>query len=336
MTIQQKIEKKRERNEFAVAFAVLSFVLVFLLGIAGYDVIGNYNHPANGSEAYASALMVNPNGQKTDTGKSGVYLTTTTVNVRENPNLSAKVMGYIDTGASIEATPAEEGWYYVEAIKGYVSKDYIVEAPSIKRIGVVTKIPEMSAHLIGNANTTIPQNAITKNLTDTKFLDTNYCKQYTENTVEGFTKAQDIKQNYHRAISTNPTEASNLSAEEVEYLVKGTGLEGIGSAVIDVENKYGVNAFFTIAVAELESGYGSSYLARAQNNIFGLDPYNGGMTFGTKSACVQYFGKLIRNHYFNNGLDTPYAINAVYEPCNSAWGDNVAHLMETNRGKLNR
>lgn len=64
MTIQQKIEKKRERNEFAVAFAVLSFVLVFLLGIAGYDVIGNYNHPANGSEAFASAMMVNPTGQK--------------------------------------------------------------------------------------------------------------------------------------------------------------------------------------------------------------------------------------------------------------------------------
>ena len=42
-----------------------------------------------------------------------------------------------------------------------------------------------------------------------------------------------------------------------------------------MEEKWGVNALFGVAVAAHESSWGNSHLARTRNNLFGIAAYDG-------------------------------------------------------------
>lgn len=133
---------------------------------------------------------------------------------------------------------------------------------------------------------------------------------------------------------------SNLSRDNVSRLVQGTNLQGIEDAVLDVENTYGVNAFFTVAVSKLESGNGYSKLAKNKNNLYGLnatgnDVYENAFSFDSKDQCVRFFGKMIKNNYVNKGLNTVDKINDIYCPSNSEWSSMVKQIMKEDMRKVN-
>lgn len=117
--------------------------------------------------------------------------------------------------------------------------------------------------------------------------------------------------------------SSNLTAEQIDILLEGTDLHGIGQAVYEIEEKNGINAFFTISVASLESGYGSSALAKNKNNLFGML----GCSFKSRESCVRYFGELINDYEYNHNINmTPNSINTRY--CTeSKWKSDVVWLM---------
>ncbi|PWV91000.1 SH3 domain-containing protein [Paenibacillus cellulosilyticus] len=134
---------------------------------------------------------------------------------------------------------------------------------------------------------------------------------------------------------------SGLTAEHIATILKGTDLEdqGLEEAILQIEDEYGINAFFTIAVMKLESGNGSSKLARKKNNLFGLnatsgDAYNKGLSFKTKADCVLKFGELIASKYIEKGYTTIEKVAKKYCPANSKWPSHVKDIMERDQDLL--
>lgn len=139
---------------------------------------------------------------------------------------------------------------------------------------------------------------------------------------------------------TGINEKSNISLGQLQFLLKDTKLSGIEQAVLDIEEMYSVNAFFTIAVAKLESASGTSKIARNKNNLFGLnaidgDAYRSAYTFDTPSDSVYYFGKNLERRYFSVGAHSISAINKIY--CTSkTWGGEIKEIMKSDFNKIKR
>ena len=130
---------------------------------------------------------------------------------------------------------------------------------------------------------------------------------------------------------------TNLTADEIVTLTQGTGLEGIEDAVVEIEERYGINALFTVALAMLESGHGESWLAVNRNNLFGICAYDtdtdAATSFSSKSECVRYWGKLIHDEYFAHGRTTLESINAIYAS-SPVWADHVMRQMIYNSNQV--
>lgn len=101
---------------------------------------------------------------------------------------------------------------------------------------------------------------------------------------------------------------SNINAIQLEEAInkikQDNKLKGLGTAFIDAENKYNVNAIILASIACLESGYGTSKLAIEKNNLFGLDAplsasgtKNYGSGYESKEDCIDYAGHRIGKQY---------------------------------------
>lgn len=139
-------------------------------------------------------------------------------------------------------------------------------------------------------------------------------------------------------LQTGVTVKSNASLGQLQSLLAGTNLEGIESALLEVEQNFGVNAFFTLAVAKLESGNGKSKLAIDKNNLFGMNavdsnPYHAAFSYPSKSASVNDFGKRIKKGYIDQGLTTLASINNKYSS-SSEWSVQVESIMETDLARI--
>lgn len=132
---------------------------------------------------------------------------------------------------------------------------------------------------------------------------------------------------YHNGFNSSSSvlTTSNLSADQIEGMLSDyPGLDGLGSVIYQIEQENGVNAYYTLAVASLESGYGKSNLAQTKNNLFGMI----NCTFQSKTSCVEYFGELMNKYESRLGSEnmTPAGINPTY--CTSdTWAGKVTTLM---------
>lgn len=143
---------------------------------------------------------------------------------------------------------------------------------------------------------------------------------------------------------TDITSPSNLTSDQFNQIIKKYLLSigkdhskmfGIGNALVKIEKEYQVNGLLCLAVASLESGYGTSNSAYTNNNLFGLIGSNGLMKFDSVDECIIYWGKLIRNYYIDNGLYTIYAIGTKYCPESDTWVGNVSYLMKEYANQVN-
>ena len=139
-------------------------------------------------------------------------------------------------------------------------------------------------------------------------------------------------------IQVGVTVPSNVSVQQLQKLLDGTDLEGIEYALKEVEDKFGINALFTLAVAKLESGHGTSSLARNKNNLFGMnavdgDSYGKGFAYPSKAHSVLDFGQRIKKYYVNKGLDDLHSINRKYSS-SPTWASKVSAIMQSDMRKL--
>ncbi len=98
---------------------------------------------------------------------------------------------------------------------------------------------------------------------------------------------------------------SNVTVEEMEKMLNGTGLAGLGKAFVEAEQKYGVNAIYLMGLAAEESGYGTSAFAKLRNNLMGWCAYdsdpNKAMYFESKEACILHVASKLKANYLTEG-----------------------------------
>ncbi|MPN42630.1 hypothetical protein SDC9_190187 [bioreactor metagenome] len=105
-----------------------------------------------------------------------------------------------------------------------------------------------------------------------------------------------------------------------------SALSGLGQALYNGEQDYGINSLFVLAIINYESGYGTSSLAQNQNNLGGLKAQGSYKTFSSKAECVDYMYNLLSSNYIGNGLVTISAIGEVY--CGGTWAAEVTGYMQ--------
>ncbi len=133
----------------------------------------------------------------------------------------------------------------------------------------------------------------------------------------------------------NLIQPSHTTAEEIDKILEGTGLHGLGQAYIDAETKHGVNALFLLAISMHESGNGTSKLAIERNNLFGWQAYdsniNAAKYFDSKEACIDEVAASLKKNYLTPGGPffkgyTTAAVN-IYYATDINWGSKVTNTM---------
>lgn len=104
---------------------------------------------------------------------------------------------------------------------------------------------------------------------------------------------------------------SNYTAEDLNYFIDNntedySKLRGIGQALIDGQEKYGVNPVLALGVAINESNWGRSPIAQEKNNLFGINavdsnPGESADKFATPGDSVIEFCK----NYISRGYADP-------------------------------
>ena len=138
------------------------------------------------------------------------------------------------------------------------------------------------------------------------------------------------------AVTMPATMPSGFSAGKFERAFKGTGLEGIGAALVAAEAEHGINAVLLAGVIVHETGWGGSRLARDKNNLAGIGAYDGneyecGFTFDSRTGSIMFLARLIAVDYapggkFFSGSHDAEGIGVRYAS-DPRWAQKVAGCM---------
>jgi LysM repeat protein len=121
----------------------------------------------------------------------------------------------------------------------------------------------------------------------------------------GFPQAHPYRYGGHFTLDTDLLSKSGLSAWAIDdYLAANTDLPPLGDAFMAAERKYGINARYLLAHAMLESGFGSSDIARYRHNLFGFhaydrDPWRYATNFRTYAKGIDGIAHAIRAEYLS-------------------------------------
>ncbi|MCI5840139.1 MAG: glucosaminidase domain-containing protein [Peptoniphilaceae bacterium] len=134
------------------------------------------------------------------------------------------------------------------------------------------------------------------------------------------------------------TNKTGFTAEQLEAGMAGDMVnKGLGEVFSKAEKTYGVNAILLEAIARLESGNGTSRLAKEKNNYYGYtaydnDPYNSATTFNSAEHSTMVVAKALKENYltedgiYYNGLSTN-GINVKYASAKD-WANKVNSIMK--------
>lgn len=112
----------------------------------------------------------------------------------------------------------------------------------------------------------------------------------------------------------------------LELFLKGV-LKGKGQAFYNAQEKYGVNASFLIGIANHESGYGKSSVARRCNNIGEMRTGKGYIKYKSVEECIDSIASNLSRNYIKRGLRTLPQIGKKY--CEtSTWPNMILAQMK--------
>lgn len=137
--------------------------------------------------------------------------------------------------------------------------------------------------------------------------------------------------------TTDITTKSNLTADQFNAIIESvltkfghsytkSKLNNIGESLCAMEQATNVNGLFALAVGSLESGYGTSAMAKNKNNLFGIYKGNGYGTFSSVDECIQYWGGVIRTGYMDKGATTISSISNRYCARPTTWTRDVSWI----------
>lgn len=144
------------------------------------------------------------------------------------------------------------------------------------------------------------------------------------------------------AITMPVTTPSGFSAARFERAFEDTPLTGIGTALIQAETEYGINALVLAGICAHESGWGRSRIAKEKNNLAGLGAYDGqeysaGIRFDSRTASIMFLAELLAIHYapggkYYGGSHDLQGIGIRYAS-DPAWARKVAGCMRVIMGR---
>lgn len=128
---------------------------------------------------------------------------------------------------------------------------------------------------------------------------------------------------------------SNINTTQIDNVLEGTGLQGLGWAYKKAEEIYGVNAIFLISLTAEESGWGESDRAVNDNNLSGYGVYTStsrGARFNSKGESILKTARLIGEEYLKpegahfNGYSI-YEVNKKYcTTGGTSWSNNINNI----------
>ena len=136
--------------------------------------------------------------------------------------------------------------------------------------------------------------------------------------------------------NTDILSKSGYAAWMIDEALRGTPLRHLGSAFLEAERKEGLNARYFVAHAMLESGWGTSDIARLKHNLFGYgaydrDPWRYATRFRTYRLGILAVAEKIRDRYLSPsgrwwyGFTTLRGVNRYYAS-DVHWADKIAVL----------
>ena len=144
-------------------------------------------------------------------------------------------------------------------------------------------------------------------------------------------------------VNSDALSKSGLSAAQLNSIVAGTGLAGLGQAFLDAENEYGLNALFILAHGAVESAWGTSFLATSRNALFGLNAYDtnpeAATGYATKADSVSGYASFLNSYYLHSG-DKYYAgptigdIFVHYSTAGQSEANTIVGIMNYEEAKL--
>lgn len=128
---------------------------------------------------------------------------------------------------------------------------------------------------------------------------------------------------------------SNLTGEQIEVILRGTELEGLGTTYAEAEIFYGINALVLVGISAHESGWGTSKLARERNNLFGFQAYDSdidkAMYFDSKEECILHVARHLSEKYLSpdGRYHKGYTLSDVnyYYASDEKWSVKIASMM---------
>lgn len=142
-------------------------------------------------------------------------------------------------------------------------------------------------------------------------------------------------------INSNVLTKSGLSAAQLKSAEKslspGNGYDdGFFQTLVDAESKYGINALFTLAHADIESAHGNSFLAKDRNNLFGFNAIDSdpgqAASYASQAASVDYYASFLSKYYLTPGAvyfngTTPHGVFVKYSSSHDSEAQSVVGLM---------
>lgn len=155
---------------------------------------------------------------------------------------------------------------------------------------------------------------------------------------------QRIAEEKKKVITYNPhnlLEPSNITREQAYQMLEGKALQTLSNAYVYMEELYGVNAIYLMALSAEESAWGRSELAITKNNIGGIKATDGSWRyFNSWGDCLDYKARLLKNQYLSengcyyNGLSI-WDVNEMY--CEQkTWSDNINNIANDLINKINK
>lgn len=106
--------------------------------------------------------------------------------------------------------------------------------------------------------------------------------------------------------------------------------------IVDAENKYGLNALFILAHADVESAHGNSYYATTRNNLFGFNAVDSdpdqASSYPSQAASVDFYASFLDSHYLHEGGAyyngaTPHGVFVRYSSSHDSEANTVVQIM---------
>ena len=152
--------------------------------------------------------------------------------------------------------------------------------------------------------------------------------------AQGFSIYSDLSNNSEAIQQINGDDINRI----INYWINNHGVSsdfaGKGDAFIQASRQTGMNPIYILAHSAIESGWGSSYIARTKNNFFGInavdsDPgqsyYMGNSTEEGLAAGALW----IRHNFYDYGYTTLAGMKSGNYATDHNWEHTIANVMNT-------